>query len=516
MEASDYNQAGREVAFDDEWRRPLLNTTLRLSAVLSAPWYVSYLASFPELRVSIETLILTVLLLVIWVAALRTTLSEPVRVAALQLLFSVPVAVAYTFMPPTAGTGIILALLVLVSTLYHGPRTGIVIAAFVFSGHIAVGLGWASGVLPTHAISLPSKWHEMGYWLRIGVTQTVGTVALVAIAIYVVRQAQRSAQEARRSEQLLRTVIAASNDGIWDMDLTSGAITWSDRVYAILGMTRDGSAITLERVRGLIHPDDRGMFSAAVDNHLLHQKPFSLEYRMQRGDGSYGYFLGRGSTIFSTTGEPQRMVGSVSDVTERRRMDEALTASAVLLRQFVKHTPAAVAMFDTEMRYIQASDRWLKDYQLSGDHLVGRSHYDVFPDIPVHWKAIHQRVLQGAVERNEEERFTRANGTSEWLQWEIQPWRDADGKIGGLIMFTLLVNDRKRSEQKILEQLAELQRWQRVTLGREGRTQQLKNEVNALCARLHEAPRYGAHTPGSDELSETADSADAVRSRPRG
>ena len=56
-------------------------------------------------------------------------------------------------------------------------------------------------------------------------------------------------------------------------------------------------------------------------------------------------------------------------------------------------------MFDTEMRYLQASDRWLNDYRLPGQAINGKSHYELFPDLPERWKEVHRRVLAGAVER---------------------------------------------------------------------------------------------------------------------
>lgn len=123
---------------------------------------------------------------------------------------------------------------------------------------------------------------------------------------------------------------------------------------------------------------------------------------------------------------------------------------------FVKHTPAAVAMFDNELNYMVASNRWYTDYGLTGREIIGKNHYDVFPEIRKmpEWKAIHIRCLQGAVERKEDDFFTSADGSANWLKWEIHPWKKDNGTIGGIIMFTEVVTERKLAEQK-LKQLNE-------------------------------------------------------------
>lgn len=126
-----------------------------------------------------------------------------------------------------------------------------------------------------------------------------------------------------------------------------------------------------------------------------------------------------------------------------------ITNDQALLRLFIKHTPAAIAMFDTDMRYLQVSDRFLTDYDLEGQDLIGKSHYDVFPDLPLRWREAHQRILAGAVERCEEDSYIAADGSTGWLQWESLPWRKVDGEIGGLILFTQVITARKRAEEAL-------------------------------------------------------------------
>jgi PAS domain S-box-containing protein len=121
---------------------------------------------------------------------------------------------------------------------------------------------------------------------------------------------------------------------------------------------------------------------------------------------------------------------------ELASINTALIESEGRLRLFVEHAPAALAMFDREMRYLTASRRWRDDYGLGGRELTGHSHYAIFPEIGEAWKSIHRRALQGEVVRSESDPFVRANGTTLWLRWEVRPWRDARGAIGGIVIFS--------------------------------------------------------------------------------
>jgi PAS domain S-box-containing protein len=123
-----------------------------------------------------------------------------------------------------------------------------------------------------------------------------------------------------------------------------------------------------------------------------------------------------------------------------------LKPRAELLQMFMEHTPAAVAMCDTKMRYLAYSRRWAEDYSLGDENLVGRCHYDLFPDLPEHWKGEHKRCLAGEFIKNEDEPFPRTDGTTDWVRRQLCPWRDTTGNIGGLIMFTEVITQRRQVE----------------------------------------------------------------------
>jgi PAS domain S-box-containing protein len=119
--------------------------------------------------------------------------------------------------------------------------------------------------------------------------------------------------------------------------------------------------------------------------------------------------------------------------------------SEIYLQQTLEYVPVAIAIFDQQMRYLACNRRWLEDNNLTDD-IIGRSHYEIFTDIPQEWQQIHQKCLLGAIERREEVAYPRADGSVDWLSWSIRPWYTANGEIGGIMLFSQNITDRKKSE----------------------------------------------------------------------
>ncbi|MGD0191762.1 MAG: PAS domain S-box protein [Rhizomicrobium sp.] len=221
-------------------------------------------------------------------------------------------------------------------------------------------------------------------------------------------------------------------------------------------------SLTPERFRDASAQRLRKYLATPKDPDLGLIREFILVHR----DGRE--FAAEVSVCLAGPEQDRHMIFAIRNISERKRQEDALrTATRELeqratssdqsaqlldkqLRFFVRHVPAAVAMVDRQMRYIIVSRRWQEDYGLTAQNIVGRSHYELFPEIPERWREMHRRCLQGETLQSSEDSFVRADGTTEWLRWELRPWRNPTGDIGGIIMLTEVITQRKLAEQDLL------------------------------------------------------------------
>ena len=132
-----------------------------------------------------------------------------------------------------------------------------------------------------------------------------------------------------------------------------------------------------------------------------------------------------------------------------REAERRLLESRELLHDVVEHDPSAIAVMDNELRYVFVSQRYLDDYRIDDRDVIGKTHYEVFPDIPERWREIHRRVLGGAVERSDEDAFPRKDGSVDWVRWECRPWFAGDGSVGGMVLYSEHITERREAAEEL-------------------------------------------------------------------
>ncbi|HPR32498.1 MAG TPA: PAS domain-containing protein, partial [Prolixibacteraceae bacterium] len=160
-------------------------------------------------------------------------------------------------------------------------------------------------------------------------------------------------------------------------------------------------------------------------------------------------------------GQKNEFLAIINDISKRKDVEKERMHFHHLMQYVIEHNQSAVAIHDKNLNYIYVSQRYLHDYQITEPNIIGKNHYDVFPDLPQNWRDVHQRALNGEIVSADNDPYYRSDGRVDWTRWECRPWYDSDGSIGGIIVYTEVINEQKKREQQIqqlntqLEQLIE-------------------------------------------------------------
>ncbi len=252
-------------------------------------------------------------------------------------------------------------------------------------------------------------------------------------------------EQLRQSEELYRNLVESINDVIYEVS-SSGLIKYvSPAIERVVGYRPD--ELIGKNFFDFLYPADRAILAEAFA--MLGQQDYSsLEYRYITKEGKICWIRSSSKAML----EDGRVVGGkgvLIDITKQKEAQALLESSQQTLKIFVEHAPAAIAMFDQQMRYMACSKRYLTDYQLGQADLIGQLHYEIFPDIPEDWKKVHQQCLAGATIRSEQDKFIHSDGSMDWVRWEIHPWYNNRNEIGGIFLFSEVITERIKAEEQL-------------------------------------------------------------------
>lgn len=187
-----------------------------------------------------------------------------------------------------------------------------------------------------------------------------------------ITELKTTAEALAESEQRWELALRGANDGVWDWNLATGEVFYSERSKAMLGYAANEIANRTEDWLARVHPDDLDRVSALYKRHLKGETEFfEAEYRLRCKDGSYKWVLSRGKALFNESGKPVRMAGSNTDITDRRAAEARIRDRTEQLNAIFSLSPDGFVSFDVERKVKYASPAFKRMTGLDEADVVG-------------------------------------------------------------------------------------------------------------------------------------------------
>jgi two-component system cell cycle sensor histidine kinase/response regulator CckA len=200
--------------------------------------------------------------------------------------------------------------------------------------------------------------------------------------------------------------------GSWEWEIAADQVTWSDELYRIYGVPRQDAPHSFGAYLDKVHPDDRSRLGRVIDTGLTERRPWSIDYRIVRPDGEQRMIHARGEIVLDGEGRPSTVRGTCQDVTESRRVEDALRAAEQLFRRAFDDAPIGMALIDLDGRWLRLNRSLCQmlgrsEQELRTTQLNDLSHPDDRRlDLPLTKELLAGRRRSYAIEK----RYLRADG----------------------------------------------------------------------------------------------------------
>lgn len=274
-----------------------------------------------------------------------------------------------------------------------------------------------------------------------------GTIVQLAVTRDITQRKEIEAA-LRESEERWQLALRGNNDGIWDWNLKTNQVFHSSRWKSMLGYAEDDLSNCFAEWSSRVHPDDLNEVTEKVQAHLARRTPFYIsEHRMLCKDGTYRWILDRGQALWDEEGNAVRMVGSHTDISERKQAEEDLRQQKEMLEAILEHVPVMLSCFNSQAKIVFSNREWerilgwrLEDLSREIDFLK-----EFYPD-----PAYRQEVIA----------FIQA-ATQEWRDFKTQvrtgevidtTWANVRLSDGTTIGIGQDITQRKQTEEALRQQ----------------------------------------------------------------
>ncbi|QPK64855.1 PAS domain-containing protein [Methylomonas sp. LL1] len=310
-------------------------------------------------------------------------------------------------------------------------------------------------------------------------------------------EAKAIAAALHESEQRLILAQESAHVGIWEWDQRNGSIYWSAEYERLYGVP-PGSPRSDEDWRSRVYADDLALIDAVWERHINQGAPFEVEFRIRREDsGEMRWMYAKGSARRDENGKVAILSGINIDITDRKKAEEALVESEQRYRSLTSNLPGTVYRCDVKAPWrvsmLSAGVTLLTGHDAT-EFLLG--------DSPLTWAdlivaddlASVERTVDAAINSAQPYRIVYrircAKGDIRWVLEHGRAVYDAKNNAAFLDGVIIDITSQKQAEEQLRYRNAELERFNRVTLGREMDIIEMKKRINALSEELGREPPY--------------------------
>lgn len=259
--------------------------------------------------------------------------------------------------------------------------------------------------------------------------------------------------ELRRALERLSLALSATGLGVWERDIATDKVTWSDTMHQLFGRSPEQFSGTPDEVLSFIHPDDRAELRRGYQAAMRGDGDFfEQEFRIVRPDGEVRWVFRRGQVRRGPDGQPLSVLGVALDVTERKQADEA-DARLAAIASAVDDAIVGLARDGTILAWNPAAERM---FGYSAAEVIGQSVRMIYPeDAGAEFEDLYRRLRAGEPVRYESVRV-RKDGAAVDVAVAATPVRSREGRIVGVAGVARDIGEHKRMEQRLVEALAQV------------------------------------------------------------
>lgn len=266
-----------------------------------------------------------------------------------------------------------------------------------------------------------------------------------------ITEQKRREQELQRLKERFELAVEGANLGVWEWDLESDEVAWTESMERLFGVDPGTFEGTYEAFTEYVHSDDLSRLETEIQRTVSTDEPLRTEYRIQTESGEQLWVEGRAELVADADGS-RRMIGVLTDITDRKEYQNALEAAQEELRQVIDLVPDLIFAKSRDGEYLLANEATAEAYGLTPGEVEGKLEADIIPSVDdsEEFRTDDVEVIESGEPRTiPEEELTTAGGERRILETTKIPYQIPDSGEDAVLGYARDVTELKEYEQRL-------------------------------------------------------------------